>query len=320
MTSHERKTKPAWPFWLPGAVLTILFVRAALAAGSIGLVMPVCCELGDQSKDKFASYLQQSGVAPGQAEIILQRPGLDKISILNSIRKVLAYDAGMLIVFGGAAAKEAARETKSVPVIFIGVYDPVRQGLVANPERPGGNMTGVSSQTSLPFLLDRIQETIPLQNLGVIHHSDNADSISQVAELKDLAAKRNIRLTMVDMKAGKVEDLAGRFQGVQFVYLAAGCFDYFITQEDLLKIGRPVAAQCQNIEGTESVFTLSADNDTLLLDASRIAARLLKGEKASQVPVAGAKKIDFIINLPVAERLGLKIPFPVLSRATRIIK
>jgi ABC-type uncharacterized transport system substrate-binding protein len=68
------------------------------------------------------------------------------------------------------------------------------------------------------------------------------------------------------------------------------------------------------------VFTLAPDPDTLLKAASGIIGRILKGEKAGKIPVSRVRKIEFTINLGEAKRMGLKIPFQVLSRGTEVIK
>jgi putative ABC transport system substrate-binding protein len=292
----------------------------ARCAQSIGLVMPRCCEFGDQTKDVIARGLAESGFPAKDLEILVQRPGADKISIINAIRKLIAFDVKALVVFGGTAAREAAREAKGFPVIVTGSYDPVGQNLIQSAERPGGNLTGVQCKTSLPFLLDSILESTAVTKLGVVHHSENLDSQTQLAELGDLAAKKRFEVVTVDMKQAPGDGLAQSLAATQFVYLAAGCYPDFIDQAHLVGLGKPVATQCQQGGGTLAVFSLAADEEETLLEAGRIAARILKGEKAGTIPFSAVKKINFVINMALAQKLGLKIPFGLLSKATKIIR
>lgn len=290
------------------------------AAGKIGIVTPLCCDFGAETKNMIAGSLKTAGVDPGGYELLVQRPGTDRISLLNSIRKLIAYEVTVLIVFGGTAAREAAQETRSVPVVFIGAWDPVKSGLVAGLERPGKNLTGVTGRTSLAFLLDAVAETGPPQNLGVIYHSDNIDGLAQLAEVKEAAAKRGWKVTAVDARAVKGPDLAGALSATQTVYLAIGAYPDAVTPADLAAIDKPVITQCQNADGAGAVFTLAAEPAESLDEAARIVGRVLAGEKPGLVPVAAARKIAFVINLAAAQRLGVKVPFGVLSRASRVVK
>ncbi len=302
--------------------LTLLVAPVkALAAKGIGLVMPLCCDLGDETKDRFARALQQAGIPPGDVELLVQRPGVDKVSIANGVRKLIAYDAKVLVVFGGTAAQAAVQEARDTPVVFIGVYDPVGEGLIQSLEKPGKNMTGVYCKTSLPFLLDNIQETAPgLSSLGVIFHSDSLDSQAQLSELKGLAAKRNLQLLTADLRGSTAEAAGKTVQPAAFVYLAGGCWPDLIGSVDLERLNKPLASQCQNAASARPVLNLAPDEEEMIAEAARLTARLLRGEKASQVPVSTARKIAFVIDLQSAQRLGLKVPFTVLGRATKIVQ
>jgi putative ABC transport system substrate-binding protein len=282
------------------AAITVCSAPAA-SARNVGFIMPLCCDFGDTTRDRFTGFLGQSGFGPGTVEILVQRPAADRVSILNSIRKLIAYNVDALVVFGGSAAREAMQETQSIPIIFIGAYDPLREGLVQSLDLPGKNISGVSCKTSLPFLLDNIQETAGLSAFGVIYHADNLDSRAQHEELKDLTGKRGVKIVSADVRSVPVDSLPGLLASTQFVYVAAGCYSNIVSGADLQRIARPVATQCQNSDDMGAVLSLAADNDEVLQRAADITARTLKGETAAQ-------------------RLGLKIPFSVLSRATKLIK
>jgi putative ABC transport system substrate-binding protein len=305
---------------VPAVALLLFGGSDAAAAEKIGVVTPLCCDFGADTKEMIVAGLKAAGVAPASYELLVQRPGTDRVSLLNSIRKLTAYEVKALITFGGTAAREAAQESRSVPVIFVGAWDPVKSGLVSALDRPGKNVTGVSGRTSLAFLLDALVETTQPSNLGVLYHSDNIDGLAQLAEVKEAAAKRGLALTPVDTRTVKGPALAPALAGCQAVYLAIGVFPEAVGREELEALGKPVITQSQNAEGAGAIFALSAEPEESLAEATKIVARILAGEKPGQVPVGAAKKIAFVVNMQAAQRQGVKIPFGVLSRASRVVK
>jgi putative ABC transport system substrate-binding protein len=302
------------------ALLLAALPLPAAAATTVGLVMPKDCIFGDDVSARFLAALAREGVAAADVALQLQRPAPDRVSRLNSIRKLIAYDAAVLVVWGGTGVHEASQETPRVPIVFVGAYDPVKEGIIADLNAPGRNITGVSSQTSLPFLLDAVAETGGGGPLGVIYYSENIDSTAQLDALKAQGPKKGFpSIIPADIRTAAVDEMMGTFGPARFIYLASGCLlkDQAI---DLAKLGKPLITQAAGLKGNGIVFSLAPDPDEMLAETAKVLARILRGEKASQIPVASVKKIEFVIDLAEAQRLGLKVPFSVLSRATRVNK
>lgn len=306
---------------VPVALAGFLAAASPAAAGStVGLVLPKDCLWGDDAPQKFLEALAREGVKPEDVTLQMQRPAPDRVSRLNSIRKLIAYDANVLVVWGGTGVKEASQEASRTPIVFAGVYDPVKEGVVADLNTPGRNVTGVSAQTSLSFLLDAVSESGGAGPLGVIYYSENLDSTAQVDALKVQAPKKGFSPVIpADTKTSGVAEIQAAFEPAKFVYLASGCIlkDQAV---DYAKLGKPIVTQAPGLRGNGIVFALAPDPDEMLNETARLTARLLKGEKAGQTPISSVKKIEFVIDLAEAQRLGVKVPFSVLSRATRVIK
>lgn len=306
-----------------GALLLVLMLVLPLqaeAARTVGMIMPRDCSFGEEVKDKFTSFLVQQGLKAQDLEVYLQRPGSDKVSRLNSMRKFLAIGADVLVVWGGTALKEVALEAGKTPIVFIGAYDPVKDGLVADLQSPGKNVTGVLGKTSMVFLVDNIIETASPSSLGVIYHSDVTDSISQLDDLKSLAPGKGIKIVSVDAIGKETDAVASALASTPFIYLAQGCAVENNMFPALAVINKPAATQNPGVTGGGIVFNLAPNGEEMIREAAGITARILKGEKPSAIPVARPKKIDFTINLAEARRFDLKIPFSVLNRGTEVIK
>ncbi|TNF49435.1 hypothetical protein EP232_01490 [bacterium] len=303
-------------------VILILFpaFRAAAAGKTIGLILPRDCAVGTEAKDEIVKHLMAEGFTSKEVEVFVQRPAPDKVSRLNSVRKFLSFGVDAIIIWGGTAVPEAAREAGKTPVIFLGVYDPIKEGVVKDLNAPGKNVTGVSARTSMIFLLDNILEVMKLETLGVIYHSGIPASTVQLEELKGLAPGKGMDIISLDAAKGGLDKAQNLLAPAPFLYLAQGCYVEDGQFANLAKLGKPAATQNPGVTGGGVVFTLAPDPDDLLREVSGITARVLKGEKAGKIPVTRVKKIEFTINLGEAKKMGLKIPFPVLSRGTEVIK
>jgi len=308
---------------LAGLVLLACLLMAppgALAEQTVGLILPGGEYFGEDTKQRFTGYLQEEGFSPDAVKVYLQRPSADKVSRINAIRKFLAYEMDVLVIFGASAAREAAGETGKTPIVFMGARDPVKQGLVKDLKKPGRNVTGVSGKTSTSFLLDNIQEIAGPITLGVIHRSDSLDSASDLKEIQDLASKRGLKTIVMDTVSSTTEEMAAAFGPSDFVYLVVGSYPLVEGECSVIDIGKPVASQSTCDHGSGIVLALVPDFDELLKEGARTAARILKGEKPGEMAVTSVKKISFIINLPEAKKFDLQIPFPVLSRASEVVK
>jgi putative ABC transport system substrate-binding protein len=302
------------------AVLALIFVPTASFAKTVGLILPRDCAFSPDTKEKFAAVLRGQGIAGKDLEIFLQRPGSDKVSRLNSIRKFLAIGADTIVVWGGTSLKEIASEAGKTPIVFIGAWDPVKSGIIKDLKSPGKYVTGVMGKTSMPYLIDNIIETASPKVLGVIYHSDVVDSMAQYDDLKGVAAGKGLDLVAIDARGLTPASASATLAPAEFLYLAQGCAVEGGVYTALAGLNKPGATQNPGVTGGGVVFTLAPDMDETIKVAAEITGRILKGEKPGDIPVARIKKISFIINMGEARKLGLKIPFGVLNRGTEIIR
>jgi putative ABC transport system substrate-binding protein len=314
-------SKRLWQRGLLAGVVSVLFMTCVPAiswASMVGLILPKDCAFNPDAKDKFSSYLRASGI--NDADILLQRPASDKVSRINSMRKFLAIGADVIIVWGGTSLKEIAGEAGKTPIVFIGAWDPVKSGIIKDLTRPGSNITGVMGRTSIPFLIDNILEATASRTLGVVYHSQVIDSVAQHDELTDVASGKGLDLLTADLGNLSYEEAAATLQPAPFLYLAQGCAVENGVYEALAGMNKPAATQNPGVTGGGVIFTLAPDMEETIRVASDITGRILRGEKPGDIAVARITKISFTINVGEAQRLGVKIPFGVLNRATEVIR
>jgi putative ABC transport system substrate-binding protein len=314
------QNKSIWTGFLSGFILTALLacVPSAAAAATVGLILPKDCAFKADVQEKITAALGSSGIK--ELEVLMQRPGADKVSRLNSIRKFLAYGAEVIVIWGGTSIKEIASEAGKTPIVFVGVWDPVKSGIVENLQKPGKNITGVLGKTSTAFLLDNVIESTGAKTLGILFHSQLLDSKAQYDEVKVMAPGKGLKLLEVDLEQTSEADVPTVLEPADFLYMAQGCDVQGGVYEALANLGKPAATQNPGVSGGGVIFTLAPDMDETIRIVSRIIGRILKGEKPGDIPVARISKISFTINMGEAGRLGVKIPFGVLNRGTEVVR
>jgi len=173
-------------------------------ASTVGLILPRDCAFSSDAKDKISLYLKASGIK--DADVLMQRPGSDKVSRLNSMRKFLAFGVDIIVVWGGTSLKEIAVEAGKTPIVFVGVWDPVASGIVKSLDQPGQNITGVVGRTSAAFLVDNIIESTGIKVLGLLYHSGIVDSKAQYEDEKATAPGKGLDILEVDLQVTPQEE------------------------------------------------------------------------------------------------------------------
>jgi putative ABC transport system substrate-binding protein len=251
--------------------------------------------------------------------------------MIDCLRSRLIWSGVAAILATGAVNSPLAAKaaTKTIPIIFITGSDPVEIGLVPRLNRPGGNMTGATVLTRelTPKRLEIIRDLIPnARVIGLLTNPGNLNTKTQVSEMQTLARSGGWRLQVV--AAGTASEL-----DAAFATLAQQKVDAFTTATDSLFATRrgqiAILAARHAIPGIFS-NRLNVDAGGLIsyapnmLDAYRrlgiYTGRILKGEKAGDLPVMQPTKFELVVNLATAKALGLAIPESFLLRADEVIE
>ena len=300
---------------LIGASGSCMFPSDAAAAGrTIGVVMTGNIAYYKDIHKAFSDGLAAEGLGTGSVEVVLQTPTPEPTSWANAVRKLVAIGVNVIVTYGAPAAVTARGETSDVPIVFAGVYDPQSLGM------KGGNATGISSTVPVASLVKNLKAISGCSTLGVVYSSSEKDTVLQANDVTRLEATYGYRSTKFNVK--KPDDIA-KISNVDALFLTTGCVAMHCVTNVVSAVRKAKILTGTTIGGGEQsgiILTLSANPQEQGREAARIAARVLKGEKPSAIPIEQPKKIDLIINLKEATDMGLKVPFDILTSATRVIK
>jgi len=299
-----------------GALLaSVLSLSSALAAEkTLGVVMTGNIPYYKEIHKAFIEGLNEEGIlASGKYDVVVQNPTPELMSWTNSVRKLSAIGASIIVSYG-APATIVALETAEVPVVFAGVFDPQGLGIT------GKNATGISSKVPLSTLIKDLKSITNFSKLGVVLSETEKDTVLQAKEVKQLEGTLGFESVRFNVK--RPEDTS-KVTNVDALFLTTGCAAMHCV-DNIIGMARkariPTASTLVGSEADGIILTLGANPSEQGREAARLVARVLKGEKPSSLPLLQPKKIDMVINMKEATALGLKVPFDLLTSATRVIK
>ena len=300
--------------------------------------MPVIGFLGSTSAVPFAPFLAtfrrglgESGYAEGRNVAIEYRWADNQYERLPALAVELArQQVNVIVASGGPVAAIAAKAaTSTIPIVFTATSDPVKLGLVASLNRPGGNVTGWGMFTAElePKRLELLRELVPnARVIGALINPGRTDAEMQSGDVQ--AAGRTLGLKVIILPASSGPDIDTAFaslagQGIAALLISSDPF-FIARREQLVALAARHAVPAVYVNrdfpaggGLASYGTNVAEG---YRQAGIYAGRILKGEKPADLPVVQPTKYDLVINLKTARALGLEIPPTLLARADEVIE
>jgi putative ABC transport system substrate-binding protein len=286
-----------------------------------------------ESADQVAAFRQglgETGYFEGRNVLIEFRWAEGHYERLPSMAADLARrEVSVLAAMGTPSLLPAKTATATIPIVFrIGV-DPVELGLVASMNRPGGNLTGVVSlNVELePKRLELLREVAPDAKLiGLLLNPTSPNAETQSRDLQLAAGILGLQLHVLNVSSERDFDQAfATLAQLRAGALIVASDPFFTTRSEQL-----VALELRySIPAIHSYRQYAVAGGLMsyggsLADSYRLpgvyTGRILKGEKAGDLPVQQATKVELIINLKTAKSLGLTVPLALLTRADEVIE
>jgi putative ABC transport system substrate-binding protein len=227
------------------------------------------------------------------------------------------------------AAMAAKAASPTTPVVFVIGEDPVKAGLVASLNRPGGSATGVSDFVNqlVAKRLELLQQTVPSAALiGLLVNPSNPNTEPDVEEAE--AAAKALGLKLLVLKATGDRDLRAAFETLEQERAGALAvnIDPFLSraQDQIIssaaRHGLPAIYPVRQFVDAGGLLSYSPNRLVSWHQAGLYAGRILHGEKPTDLPVQRANKVELVLNLKTAKALGLNIPALILARADEVIE
>ncbi len=236
----------------------------------------------------------------------------------------------VIVATGGATSALAAKQTTTtIPIVFSTGGDPIKEGLVASINRPGGNITGVNLLTTglEAKRLEILHAVVPNASIiGALINPNNANAEVQSAMVQD--AGRTMGQKVLILHASSERDfeavLATMVQS-RIDALIVGSDPFFNSQRDKLidltaRYRIPAIYEWHEFVQAGGLMSYGSNLADGYHQVGIYAGRVLKGEKPGDLPIVQSTKVQFAINLKTANALGVTVPLPLLGRADEVIE
>ncbi|BEV17515.1 ABC transporter substrate-binding protein [Herbaspirillum sp. DW155] len=241
-------------------------------------------------------------------------------------RKFVGDQPDAIVAIATPSAQAVVAATKSIPVIYSGVTDPVAAQLVKDWKASGTNVTGVSDLLELDKQVDLIKRVVPnAKRVGMVYNPGEANSAVVVKALKELLAKSN--MTLVEAAAPRSVDVGSAAKSL------IGKVDVIYTNTDnnvvsayeaLVKVGNdakiPLVASDTDSVKRGAIAALGVNYYDLGRQTGKVVGRILKGEKPGDIASATSSKLELFVNTAAAQKQGVTLSPELVSSAKTVIK
>jgi putative ABC transport system substrate-binding protein len=320
--------------------ITIVGNAAAwpLAVRAQQSTMPVIGYLSARSSESDVSMLSafhrglnETGYVVGKNVAIEFRWGDGQYDRLPALAEDLVRRNVAIIVTSGGelSALAAKRATSRIPIVINVGEDPVRYGLVASLNRPGGNITGVTSLLGSlgAKQLGLLRDLVPkIGMVAMLVNPDDTWAETQIANTQAAALTVGQQLTV--LRASTKPDIDAAFATLvkkQIGALLVAASPFFVTQADYLialstRIALPTVYFRREIADVGGLMSYGSSTAELYGQMGNYTGKILGGANPADLPVMQATKFELVINLKTAKALGLEIPPTLLARADEVIE
>ena len=322
-----------WLAIVGGAVLAVSTPVIAVAQPVSKLARVCFMEFSENSSARYAAFFQT-------LEALGYRQGstveIDRLSAENRTERFpeLARDCvklqpNVIVVHTTPAAHAAKEATRTIPIVMLGLGDPVGTGLVESLAKPGGNITGMSAMT--PVLaakrVELLKEAVPmLARLTLLSYPPDPVDAGQVMEVTRAARQLGVTVSKREIRAAA--DIPAAFEAGAIAgdeaLLTTSVSLLFVQRSEILKqaarLRWPGAFPWREYAEEGGLLYYGQRPEDLARRAALMVDKILKGAKPADMPIEQPTQFDLVINLKSAKALGIALPQSLLARAGELIE
>lgn len=322
-------------FWVPLCVFLLALgvpvnAQQPKKIARVGYLAGVSAAADAPRLEAFRQGLRDLGYSEGQNLIIEYRhAGGDFERLPGLAAELVGQKPDVLVVVTTNAALAAQKVTTTIPIVFMGVTDPVTAGLVESLARPGGNTTGITNMAAIltSKRLELFKETLPeMSRLAVLWDPQAPGSVPQWQASQQPA--QELGLQLYSMEVSSVDKYEAAFKEA----VEARSTALWVTLNPLANSNQKKVADLAIQYGLPSICARSdfSENGCMMAygpgygiegkDGARYVDKVLNGAKPADIPVEQPLRFELVINLQTANKLHVSIPQSVLFQADKIIK
>jgi putative ABC transport system substrate-binding protein len=296
----------------------------------IGFLETTSQALNGDNFDAFRQGLHEFEYIEGQNLVIEYRSADGHNERFPNLATELArLNVDLILTRGTPAALAAKNATRTIPIVVLGIGDPVEQGVVASLAHPGANITGLSASATELYAkrLELLTELVPrVARTAFLTNMDNPNEQFNWQRIERAARALGIRPQLLDVR--KPEDFERAFNDASEQRIDA----LVVAQDGLLSQNRqiivdlaakhrlPAVYGSREFVGPGGLAAYGPSYSDLYLRAANYVDKILKGARPADLPVELPTKFQLVINLKTAKSLGLTIPPTILARADEVIE
>ncbi|EYS95521.1 hypothetical protein H709_00045 [Bartonella bacilliformis CUSCO5] len=281
----------------------------------------------DKVRKGVEDVLEENGYKNGDNLELTFLSAQGNISTATQIARKFAGDKpDVIVAISTPSAQTILAATKEIPIVFSAISDPVEAKLVSSLVKPGGNVTGVSDRADVAENLKLLREIKPnLKKLGYLYNASEANSVSTLKVLKELANKMGIEV--ISSSAPKSSDVQAATRAlinkVDVIFVPTDNTIIAVLEgatKIALETKIPLFTLDSNSIGRGPFITQGVSYYSVGVDTGKLVLRILNGEKPGDLDVVQADNKNIQVDRKIIEKLGIVLPQTVLERITEVVE
>ena len=277
----------------------------------------------------FEQALQQLGWTVGRnLKIDVRLPGGDRDTLHRDAAELVSLAPDVIVSVGSATIVSLQQATRTIPIVFVNVADPVGAGFVQSLSHPGGNTTGFTNfeYSMSGKWVELLRQIAPrVTQAAVLRDTASAAGIGQLGAIQSVASSLGMELTLLGVRDPEEIERGvttfAREKNRGLIVTASGVAFY---RDLIIKLAArhnlPAVYPFRYYTVDGGLISYGPDTHDPIRRAAAYVDRILKGEKPADMPVQAPTKYELVINLKTAKALGLTVPPALLARADEVIE